>query len=91
MDILISVVEDLNQSTSKQALKKWEEHFDKEAGECAFVKCGKEPQGKLTGRFVKRAFGGDRIYIVPVCTKHKNDLNGTPYVKPNTAFFDIND
>ena len=91
MGILISVVEDLNHIDSKKALKKWEEHFDKKASECSFLKCDKKTQGKLTGKFVKKAFSSDGICIIPICTKHKDEIHKIPYVKDNTAFFNINE
>ena len=92
MSISISIVDDLDSIVnSKRALEKWEKYLKKTAGECAFLGCDVKERGKLVGKFVKKAFGDGKIYIIPICKKHNPDLFHRPYVKPDTDFFDINE
>ena len=91
MSISVSIVDDLdNIVNSKRALEKWEKYLKKDANQCSFLGCDVKDRSKLVGKFVKKAFGDGKIYIIPICKKHKDELFHRPYAKADTDFFDIN-
>jgi len=79
MSIFVSIIDspiDINN------LIKWENKYGKAKCSSEFYK----NNNNLIGRFVKKQFIDDSIYIIPLCEEHKNELNGGIYVNDKTNF-----